>query len=243
MFKLIAETSHNQGFYKPKHKLKLKEFLQECIESYQQPIITHIRINPRSDSLNAFTQYMRNRLNRRGIPVAFIKATENNEIASYLHQHWFLVVPRFVGEQDCFKELLVAAKGARQNGVIRSWHLCNKKIEGPVGSTWVDYETPWFPLTEETFVECMSWCSYALKQRSKDWALANNHNPVTWSFPSRLNAYKNKLGRSVGAKAYYGYVLPQRTQQSVYKRCAMYWSLVQHIAAVVDNRSGGFNHA
>lgn len=226
----VTNTKRNGGFYNAQHQQKLEQFLNDAMEVYENPVLVHVRVNPWSSNPNKLTQYLFNRLSRRGINISFVKALENNDHGTYLHAHYYFCVPRMVGELDCFEELMLAIDRAKYNGIIRSFHLNPKKVQGEIGTEWEFYPTPYFPLNEETFLETMSWLFYALKARSKEWALENNHHPITWSMPYKPDRRaKPKANTTASAKWSYN--------PRVVRRGIVY---VTYNKPMFDGRKGGF---
>lgn len=182
---LVCNTTRNGGALSSNHTLKLQHFLQQAIELYAKPVVVHYRISfvGVEERLPDVTAYLQNRFNREKLRVSFVKATENKDDGSYLHQHLFLIVDTQhpdLTELEVLDELHQCFFGLKANGLIYSFMRNSKKVVGEYGTTWLDYPTPWFPLTIETSAEAEQWISYALKKRSK---CVEGRARVTWSLP------------------------------------------------------------
>ena len=193
---LSCNTTRNGGVLSKKHVLKLRHLLDQAIELYSKPVVLHYRISfvGVEERLPDVIAYLQNRFNRAKLRVSFVKATENKDDGSYLHQHLFLIIDtkhQSLTELEVLDELHQSFFGLKANGQIYSFQRNGKKIVGEYGTTWVDYPTPWFPLTIETKSEVEQWLSYAIKRRSK---CVEGRARVTWSLP-RPHGQRSKKGR------------------------------------------------
>lgn len=212
---LSCNTARNQGYLSNAHYLKLRGLLESCIDLYEKPCILHYRISfvGHEDRLPDVSSYLQNRFNRIGLQVSWVKATEDKEDSSYLHQHLFLIVNtkhKNLSPLEVIDEIHESFWGLKNNGYIYSFRRNNKKIHGAYGTDWADYETVWFPLSLLTLDEALVWCSYAIKRRSK---CVEGRARVTWSMP-RPAGQRSRKGRPpvqttkaavINARVFYGY--------------------------------------
>ena len=191
---LSCNTERNGGYLSEQHYLKLKSMLESCIELYTKPVILHYRLSfvGCESNLPDCTAYLQNRFNRLGLRVSYVKATENKEDGSYLHQHYFLCLDTkhpHLTELEVLEEFHSCFWGLKNNGLVYSFMRNSKKVHGEIGTDWVDYPTAWFPLTPLTLAEALVWSSYAIKKRSK---CVKGRQRVTWSLPRAIGQRSRK---------------------------------------------------
>lgn len=194
---LAACTSRNGGLLNPQHLVKLKALLNVSMEVYERPLALHYRITVQDheDTQHNIIPYLQNLFARKQIQASFVKCVENTEAENYHHWHLMFVVngyAKHLTQAEILELIHEAFFSMHRNGLIKSFKRNSKKVVGRYGEDWQDYETPHMALNQETYGEILQWFSYSLKKRSKEWALSQNKNPVTFSMPRPLG---QKTGR------------------------------------------------
>lgn len=196
------QTERNGGLLSVGHYERLKAMLEGCIELYKSPSILHIRVTNQNheEQIKLITPYIQTRLRRQGITFSYVKAIENKYSNTWLHSHWFVVVETNhpdLTKEETLEEVMNAFGGLKSNGLIQSYRVNPKKIEGAWGTNWVEQEDPWFDLSPQTFNEAVRWCVYACKCSTKT---VEGRVAVTFSMPRPVGT-KSTKGRRPAARA------------------------------------------
>lgn len=172
---LVTTTSRNLGFYNPRHHRRLNDLLSDCLSRFVRPVVLHVRSNPHNDAYDGITAFAQNRLNRKRLKYAYVRATEDS---GYLHQHWFFVLD--LADGDVVAEIEALFMALRANHYISDYRINSAKSVGDRGTDWEALPTLYLPLTYETFAQAFGWISYALKKRSKLPVLKSGRYPISF---------------------------------------------------------------